>query len=184
MSRLTLCRRSFNDVPAGPFSISGGALNFTTPDPTSVDNTSFYPAYFNYYAAGGGTLSLTGSIFGLPDGSPLLAATFAPADTRPYGAVTTAFVDPTVDLVDFSGLLTVTWVNPVLLTDLGAAGFSQGFGSIGVTRYRNADTGSLDTLTGMTLSVTTPEPATAFFLGTGLLCIVARWRCPGRRKAV
>lgn len=162
-----------NDVPTGPFSISGGALSFNTPKATSVDST-FSPAYFNYYAAAGGTLTLTGSIFGLPDGSTLLTATFAAAIPPPYGATTNAFVDSTVGLINFSGLLTITSVNPVLLSDLGAGSFGdQSFGSIGVTRSPNADTGGLDTSTGITLELLSveavPEPSSFALLGTGIL---------------
>src|SRR5215472_11842034 len=89
-----------NDVHQGPYSISDGALSFTTPRATSVDG-ALAPAYFNYYANGGGTFTLTGSIFGLPGGIPLFTGEFAPKENRPYGAITTVFVDPTADVVDF-----------------------------------------------------------------------------------
>jgi len=176
-----------NDVPQGPFSISDGAFSFKTPKATSVDLSYYPPAYTNFYAAGGGSLTLTGSIFGLPDGSPLFTATFAPEIPPPYGAVTSAFVDPTVDLVAFAGLLTITWTNPELLNALGIGDFpGDGDGSISVTRYRNGDTGSLGTLTGFTLQldgpVATPEPATAFLLGAGLLGIMGRRRTANRAK--
>lgn len=177
-----------SDAPKGPFSISGGALSFSTTKATSVA-TTFSPAYFNYYATAGGTLTLTGSIFGLPDGSPLFTATFAAAIPPPFGATTTAFVDPTVDLIQFGGLLSITWVNPVLLSDLGADDVfgDQSFGSIGVTRFRSADTGSLDTSTAITLFLvpeeTTPEPTTFVLLGTGLFAMASRWRAGSRRAA-
>jgi hypothetical protein len=177
-----------NDVPAGPFAISGGSLSFATPNPTSVD-TSFSPAYFNYYGLGGGSLTLTGSAFGLPDGSTLLTATFAPKQMRPYGAISTVFVDPTVDLVDVAGLLSITWVNPALLNGLGIGDFpGTGDGSLAVSRSRDPGTGSLDTASGLVLQLDgpaapAPEPASAFLLGVGFLSLAAR-RWAGRRTAV
>jgi hypothetical protein len=172
----------------GPVVISGGALNFATPNPTSV--ADFPPGYFNYYAAGGGSLTLTGSVFSLPAGSSLLTATFAPAIPPPYPSTSNVFVDPTSGLTEFTGLLNVTWVNPMLLSDLGAGGISYvGFGNMDVTQSRNTD-GSLNTETGITaILFVTPEPGTARLLGTallgvGLLGLTARRWAGGRRTAV
>jgi len=172
-----------NDVVGGPFSISGGALSFTTPRPTSEDS-SLHPAYFNYYGVGGGTLTLTGSIFGLPDSTTLLTATFAPASHRPYGETTTAFADPTADLVDLGGALTVRWINPVLLADTGAAGFNHGVGSLTVIRSNLAGPGALDTSTSLVLLLSnTPEPPTILLVGTAVLALAARWWSrSGRRR--
>jgi len=170
-----------DDVGKGPFSISGGALSFSTPNATSVDVT-LLPAYFNYYSAVGGTLTLTGSIFGLPNGSPLLTAKFAIPNPPSYAATTNVFVDPTADVIDFGGLLSISWVSPVLLSNLGADDTfgSQSFGSVSVVRYHNAATGSLDTLTNVTVllapEVAAPEPATFVILGAGLFAVSARRR--------
>ena len=163
-----------DDGSFGPFAISSGALSFATPNPTSV--VDFPPGYFNYFAAGGGSLTLTGSVFGLPNGSSLLTATFAPAIQPPYPSTTSVFVDPTSDLIDFSGLLNVTWVNPTLLSDVGADNISYlGFGTLSVTLSRSPD-GSVNTVSGITaLLAVTPEPDTAFLLGTALLGTLAAW---------
>ena len=172
-----------DDAVFGPLSISGGALSFVTPNPTSV--VDFPPGYFNYFASGGGTLALTGSVLGLPDDSLLMTATFAPAIPPPFPSTTSVFVDPTTGLIDFSGLLNIISVNPMLLSDLGAGDVSyQGFGTVAVTRSLNTDTGSLGTVTGITaLLIVTPEPGTAFLSGTALLGIVAGWRRGSRTRA-
>ena len=170
-----------DDAVFGPLSISGGALSFVTPNPTSV--VDFPPGYFNYFAAGGGSLTLTGSVLGLTAGSSLLTATFAPAIPPPYPSTTNVFVDPTSGLIDFAGLLNVTWVNPVLLSDLGAGNINYfGFGTVSVTQSRNGD-GSLGTVRGITaLLVVTPEPGTAFLFGAALLGIMAGWLRRGWRQ--
>ena len=170
-----------DDGVFGPLAIIGGALSFATPNPTSV--VDFPPGYFNYFAAGGGSLTLTGSVLGLTAGSSLLTATFAPAIPPPYPSTTNVFVDPTSGLIDFAGLLNVTWVNPVLLSDLGAGNINYfGFGTVSVTQSRNGD-GSLGTVRGITaLLVVTPEPGTAFLFGAALLGIMAGWLRRGWRQ--
>ena len=172
-----------DDDTFGPLAITGGTLSFATPNPTSV--VDFAPGYFNYFAAGGGILTLTGSAFGLPDGSTLLTATFAPAIPPPFPSTSNVFVDPTSGLIEFSGLLNVTWVNPTLLNDVGAGGINYvGIGTMDVTLSQSPD-GSLNTETGITALLTvTPEPGTAGLLGTAVLGIVVGWRCRGCCKVV
>ncbi len=164
----------FDEGIVGPFAISGGILDLKTPDATSVDLSFFPPVYINSYAAAGGSLALTGSLFGLPDDSTLLTATFA-------GGSTSAFVDPTVDLIAFSGQLRVTWISPVLLSNLGLrAAATHGDGSIVVTRFQSGD--SLSTFTSVSVTPS-PEAGTLILFGSGMVAVGAVIRSRTRRGA-
>jgi hypothetical protein len=155
----------------GSHSVSGGVAGFTTPDPTSVYLGLYPPVYINLYGKPGGDLTVTGSLFDLPAGSTLMTATFGAAGTS-------AFVDPTVEVIGFNGSLIAGWVNPALLSDLGIRTQSAGFtGTIGVTRFINAGTGILETDTAISV-VPIPEPGELLLVGSGLvwLAIGLTWR--------
>jgi hypothetical protein len=67
------------------------------------------------YANPGGTASIVGSVFGLPEGSTLFTASFF------GGASSYSEVSPDT-VLDLAGSVNISYVNPVLLANLGMAG--------------------------------------------------------------
>jgi uncharacterized repeat protein (TIGR03803 family) len=123
-----------SDVPGftSPVPVTDGLLNWTSTPATNVfcDFTKIRSDYFDCYAtyaSPGGSTSVTGSVFGLPEGSTLLTASFF------GGATSSSELDPDIDQ-GFSAGISITYVNPVLLANLGMAGLpNSGTGTLSDT---------------------------------------------------
>jgi len=125
-----------SDVPGytQPVPINGGLLNWMSAPATSVRCYSSLPAegggpkglrpsrvpglsHCNAgYANPGGSASIVGSVFGLPNGSSLLAASF-------FGGATSQADNNLGEFIgSFKGSIDISYINPVILANLGMAG--------------------------------------------------------------
>jgi uncharacterized repeat protein (TIGR03803 family) len=107
-----------SDVPGytNPAPVSGGALSWISSPATIVQCAlSLRPDSCGAtYGNAGGNASLIGSVFGLPSGSTLLSASF-------QGGATSSYQSHTGN-TNFYGRVSVSYVNPLILSNLGLAG--------------------------------------------------------------
>jgi hypothetical protein len=141
------------------FPVNGGTITFQSADAASGSCKGFPPICTYDFGAGGDFL-ITGSVFGLPAGSTLIAGTFLAGGSgvgEPYGS-------------SFNGNFQVTYLNPTILGMMGLpADFGSGDGSL--PAY---DSGGFPWSATVTVTTSaTPEPDPASLLASGLLMLAA-----------
>lgn len=139
--------------------IDAGTITFDSTAATSGGCTGF-PPICTYGFGAGGSFQITGSIFGLPAGSTLIAGTFIAGGRgvgEPYGS-------------SFNSDFQATYINPTMLEDLGfPAGFTIGQGSL--VAY---DSGGFPWSATLTVTpAAAPEPNSALLLTMGLVLAAA-----------
>lgn len=132
-----------NPVPVG-----GGSLNWTSSPATYAQCFLALPPPDDCsakYGNPGGSASIVGSVFGLPSGSTLLTASF-------QGGATSGFQTHFV-LKQFSGWVNISYVNPVILANLGLAGLpNSGPGFLSDYAFNDVGTGDAYFTVSVTLS--------------------------------
>ena len=132
-----------SDVPGytQPVPINKGLLNFTSSPATRVMCDPPPSGCYAIYDDPGGSAAISGSVFGLPDGTPLLNAWFQGGAQSQGGLFHT----------NFSGTISISFINPVLLNNLGLAGASNcGTGGLRDVVYYDYQSG----IASQTVSVT------------------------------
>jgi uncharacterized repeat protein (TIGR03803 family) len=127
-----------SDVPGHttPVPISGGSLSWVSTPATGVRCYASLPPGLSHCQAGyanpGGSASIVGSVFGLPNGSSLLAASF-------FGGATSAADNNLGEFIGgFTGSIDISYINPVILANLGMAGLpNQGSGVLSDQIYED-----------------------------------------------
>jgi hypothetical protein len=173
------------------FPIAGGAMSFVTLPPTAT--FSGFGGYSNIYGKPGGTVFITGSVFGLPANSPLFVGTVGtglggcntffgpPFDTCSY----TSGGNPQLGTSTGDAGIIVEYVNPALFSTFGIRGNQQAYlpvaFGIGQSVFIECSKGVCTasgpiTTTGGLFLEPVPEPTTIFLLGTSAALGLAWWR--------
>lgn len=142
------------------FPVTGGSITFTSEDATKA-NCAGFPPVCTYGFGGGGDFLITGSAFGLPAGSTLIAGMFIAGGIgvgEPYGS-------------SFNADFQATYINPVVLENMGfPSDFTLGKGSLDAY-----DSGGFPWSATLTVTPSpSPEPTAAWLLALGLIPIFAR----------
>ncbi len=127
-----------SDVPGytTPVPINGGSLNWVSTPATGVRCYASLPPGLSHCQAGyanpGGNASIAGSVFGLPNGSSLLAASF-------FGGATSEADNNLGEFIGtFKGSIDISYINPAILANLGMAGLpNQGSGVLSDEFYED-----------------------------------------------
>ncbi len=123
-----------SDVPGytQPIPISKGLLNFISSPATRVMCDPPPSGCYAIYDNPGGSAAITGSVFGLHDGSSLLTASFQ-GGAQSQGALFHT---------NFGGAISISFINPAILTNLGMADSpNQGTGELSDVVYYDYNSG-------------------------------------------
>ena len=103
-----------SDVPGytNPVPINGGLLSFTSSPATRVMCDEPPGGCYAVYDNPGGSASIVGSVFGLPDGATLLTGSFQGGAGSHFNILG----------AEFGGPISISFINPVILDNLGLAG--------------------------------------------------------------
>lgn len=151
------------------FPVNGGTIAFSSTDATSGGCTGS-PSICTYGFGAGGNFQITGSIFGLPAGSVLIAGTFI-AGGRGVGEAYGS---------SFSSEFDAIYINPTVLENLA---FPSDF-TVGQGSFAAYDSGGFPW--SATISVTpspTPESSAALLLALGWVIVIPCWRLLKRQSS-
>ena len=104
-----------SDVPGftNPVPITGGLLNFESTAATGALCDPPPGGCYARYDIPGGSVSVAGAVFGLPDGATLLTASFLGGSQSHFDALGDEY---------FYGPVSISFINPVILASLGLVG--------------------------------------------------------------
>ena len=129
-----------SDASSNSSPIRGGVFQFRSSPATQVQCQSAKGDAYDCYAqygSPGGSAAVTGSVFGLPSGSTLLSASFLGGAYSEVGQDELGYVR-----VNFEGWINVSYLNPVLLANLGMDGLpNSGIGWVYDEFYHDGMTG-------------------------------------------